>query len=366
MALGRLDITAVRNLQQVSLRDLGMINVFYGANGGGKTSLLESIYLLGMARSFRSAQINSVIQHEARSCTVYGELRRPEGGYSIVGVTRERTGGVQIKINGSSVTSVSVLAEYLPLQVINARSFDLLTGSPVDRRRFLDWGVFHVEHHYHGVWQRFQKCIKQRNSLLRHGKISAGELRPWSQEFSEAGEQVDLQRQAYFGVLQPALSGLLERLSPSLPALELRYRRGWDKQSSLLQALQSTEKTDREQGYTHVGPQRADLKLLCDGRDAGAILSRGQQKLVVCALKLAQGQLLAQQRGRTCIYLVDDLPSELDAEHCRRVCDVLGELNTQVFISCIEKEDIGSSWSDPGLLESGAVFHVERGVVRRD
>jgi DNA replication and repair protein RecF len=366
MALGRLDITAVRNLKQLSLRELCSTNVFYGANGGGKTSVLESIYILGMARSFRSARVKSVIQHDAPSCTVFGEVQRSDGGHSVVGVTRERGGGVQIRINGSAVNSVSALAEHLPLQVINARSFDLLTGSPVDRRRYLDWGVFHVEPGYHVLWQRFQKCIKQRNSLLRRGKSSPGELRPWSQELGEAGEQLDQQRRDYFRALQPALSELLERLSPTLPQLELRYRRGWDKNNSLLQVLDSTEKTDREQGYTHAGPQRADLRVLCDGRDAGEILSRGQQKLVVCALKLAQGQLLAQHRGRTCIYLVDDLPSELDVGHCRTVCEVLGELKTQVFISCIEKTDITGSWSGAGLAESGAVFHVEQGAIRRE
>ena len=366
MALGRLDITAVRNLRQVSLRDLQKTNVFYGVNGGGKTSLLESIYLLGMARSFRSAQIKPVIQHEAASCTVYGELQRPDGGHSDIGVTRERGGAVQIKINGCHVSAVSALAEHLPMQVINARSFDLLTGSPLDRRRYLDWGVFHVEPHYQTLWQRLQKCIKQRNSLLRHGKISSAELRPWSEELGDAGEQLDARRQAYFSLLRPALAGLLEQLSPSLPEIELRYRRGWDSESTLQQVLASTEKTDREQGYTHAGPQRADLRVLCEGRDAGSILSRGQQKLVVCALKLAQGQLLAQQRGRRCIYLVDDLPSELDREHSRKVCSVLRELDTQVFISSIEKEDITAGWPDSGLNDSTAVFHVEHGSVRRD
>jgi DNA replication and repair protein RecF len=366
MALGRVDITDVRNLQQVSLRDLRMTNVFYGANGGGKTSILEGVYLLGMARSFRSAQIKPVIRYDAPSCTVYGEVRRPEGGHNTIGVSRERSGGVDIRINGSNVASVSRLAEQLPVQVINARSFDLLTGSPVDRRRYLDWGVFHVEHQYQILWQRFQKCIKQRNSLLRHGKISPAELRPWSQELADVGELVDGQRQAYFGALQPAVTALLARLSPSLPLVELRYRRGWDKESGLLQTLDASEKSDREQGFTHAGPQRADIRVLCEGRDAGSTLSRGQQKLVVCALKLAQGQLLLGQRDRRSIYLVDDLPSELDAEHCRRVCEVLAELDTQVFISSIEKEDITANWSNAGPVENGAAFHVEHGVVRRD
>jgi len=360
MALGRLDIRAVRNLVGTSLVDLQAANVFYGENGGGKTSVLESVFILAMARSFRSAQIKPVINHAEDECVVFGELQGPSGQKTAVGVRRNRSGGFEAKVGGSAVSSASELAENMPVQVINAQSFELLTGSPVDRRRYLDWGVFHVEQLYHKAWRRFQRSIKQRNSLLRHGKISSAELASWNQEFIETGEQIDALRKAYLAQLVPSFTSLLERLSPGLAATEVRYRRGWDAKSNLGEALERSEKADREQGFTHVGPQRADLKLLLDGHDAGATLSRGQQKLVVCALKLAQGQVLGGQRDLPCIYLVDDLPSELDSEHCQRVCEVLSELPAQVFLTCVEPDDIARHWP-----EQPAMFHVEHGAIER-
>ena len=133
---------------------------------------------------------------------------------------------------------------------------------------------------------------------------------------------------------------------------------------ALLDSLKATERTDRQQGFTHVGPQRADIRVLLDGHSAGETLSRGEQKLVVCALKLAQGQLLADRRKRACVYLVDDLPAELDRHHCRLVAEVLDELKAQVFITCVDKREIAEAW--PGATAGeGAMFHVEHGSVSR-
>ena len=97
---------------------------------------------------------------------------------------RGRDGQAEIRVAGESVRTVAELAEHLPLQVINSSSFDLLTGSPHTRRQYLDWGVFHVEHRFFAHWQRFQRCIKQRNKLLRHGKIPAQEIAVWSRELA--------------------------------------------------------------------------------------------------------------------------------------------------------------------------------------
>ncbi len=360
MTLARLDIHAVRNLVDISLVDLQPANIFFGENGGGKTSVLESVFMLAMARSFRGSQIKPVINHEKEQCVVFGELQIAPGHKTGIGVRRDRQGGFEAKVGGSTVSSTAELAERLPVQVINAQSFELLTGSPIDRRRYLDWGVFHVEHRYHETWRRFQRCIKQRNSLLRHGKISRSELAGWSREFIDSGELIDQMRQAYLAELLPTFTALLKRLSLALSATVIRYRRGWEAKAGLEEALLNCERSDLEQGFTHVGPQRADLKLLIDGHDAGTTLSRGQQKLVVCALKLAQGQVLGEKRETPCIYLVDDLPSELDAEHCERVCEVLDEMNAQVFLTCVDKNDIARYWpSKPGM------FHVEHGVIER-
>ena len=356
--LARLQINHVRNLHKVNLEGLQRVNVFFGRNGSGKTSVLEAIHLLAMARSFRGS-IKSLVTHGEDHTTVFAELapsRRP------MGVRRGITGEVKIKVGGQAVQTVAELVEQLPVQVINADSFDLLTGSPGSRRRYLDWGVFHVEHRFFDQWQRFQRGIKQRNKLLRRGKISAEELSVWTRDLATSGEALTEYRKAYFNLLTPRFKAIMGQLTPSMEGLDLRFRQGWDKQSSYEQELINSDTADREQGYTHVGPQRADVRVLIDGHVAADTLSRGQQKLVVCGLKLAQGQLMSEMGHGRCIYLVDDLPSELDREHSELVCSLLDSMEAQVFITCVHKKDVVSVWPQAGTEHLG-MFHVEHGEV---
>jgi len=353
------------------LQDLARVNVFFGCNGSGKTSVLESIHLLGMARSFRGSSIKSLITHDEHSCTVYGKtttsrsstgVESPGLGELPLGVQRNRVGEAHIKIAGRLVRSVAELAEQLPLQVITAESFGLLTGSPATRRQFLDWGVFHVEQRFFGQWQRFQRSIKQRNNLLRRGKVTDSELTVWTRDLAQTGTAINEHRKDYFRTLSPLFKEIMAKLAPSLESLELRYQQGWDRQLSYAEALQHGLSADLEQGYTHSGPQRADIRVLCGGQVATDVLSRGQQKLVVCGLKLAQGQLMARLGRGTCTYLIDDLPSELDYNNSRLVCDLLASMEAQVFITCIEHQDIRSVWPE---TDEFALFHVEHGDVRR-
>ena len=366
MSLTRLQINNVRNLKQVSLQDLGQVNVFFGSNGSGKTSILEAIHLLGMARSFRGSSVKSLITHGQASCVAFGVAGTSgstTGAGVSLGVRRGMAGEALLKVAGSPVKSVARLVEHLPLQVINADSFELLTGAPGARRRYLDWGVFHVEHRFLEQWQRFQRCIKQRNKLLRHGKIRDQELSVWTRDLATAGAAVGDYRRTYFKLLVPRFTDIVKELVPSLgDRLELRYLQGWDRQSTYEAALQGSISSDIEQGYTHVGPQRGDIRVLIDGRLAADTLSRGQQKLVVCGLKLAQGQLMSEQGKGNCTYLVDDLPSELDLAHSRQVCELLASMKAQVFITCVEQSDILSVWPE-GASDIG-MFHVEHGAVR--
>lgn len=366
--LTRLDIHNVRNLAEVRLSDLSPANILYGANGSGKTSVLESIHLLSAARSFRSYTARSVISHGASDLTVYGEVSSAREGRPVrdrsLGVQRNRNGDADIRISGAPVRSAAHLAAELPVLVLNSDSFDLLTGSPRDRRRFLDWGVFHVEHTFISVWQRYQRCIKQRNTLLRRGNIQDAELTSWTNELATAGESLTLSRQAYFSRLSTRFAQVVSSVLPDSLPVTLQFRRGWDRERSLLEVLNAGLVVDLDQGYTHSGPQRADLRILAGDASAAETLSRGQQKLVVSALKLAQGHLFAEDGGaERCIFLLDDLPSELDDEHLRLICDEVEKTRAQVFISCIDLADLGDVWSPPDPL---SVFHVEHGQIMRE
>lgn len=314
-----------------------------------------------MARSFRSGNTRTLVSHGETQCTVYGVSTTDSkpGGIPLA-IQRSLNGDVLIKVGGQVVRTTAELVEYLPVQLLDATSFELLAGPPGARRQFLNWGVFHVEQRFFPVWQRFQRCIKQRNKVLRHGKLGDAELAVWTRELGLAGEEIHQYRMAYFEALAPLFRGIMLRLAPSLVGLELRYRRGWDKSLDYNEALTASRQADRDQGYTHIGPQRADIKVSIGGFAAADTLSRGQQKLVVCALKLAQGQLMTEHQRRSCTYLVDDLPSELDVLHCRLVCDVLAEMGSQVFITCVARADLENMWPEKAKT---SLFHVEQGQI---
>ena len=359
MSLSRITVTGVRNLHPVTLSPSPRINILYGDNGSGKTSLLEAVHLLGLARSFRSTKLQPVIQHEQSACTVFGQVLLDDGASSNLGISRDRQGEFQIKINGAAVRSAAELAEVLPLQLINPDSFRLLEGSPKVRRQFLDWGVFHVEPRFLPAWQRLQKALRQRNSGLRRGTLDAASQAAWDREMCLASDEIDGYRRDYIKALKPIFEQVLGLLV-QLPALTLSYYRGWDKERSLNQVLASSLLRDQQVGHTHSGPQRADLRLRLGSNNAAEILSRGQQKLVVCALRIAQGHLLNSARRGQCIYLVDDLPSELDEQHRLALCKLLEDLGCQVFITCVDSNLLKDGWRQETPV---AMFHVEHGSI---
>ena len=362
MSLSRISVTGVRNLQPVTLHPSPRINILYGDNGSGKTSLLEAIHILGMARSFRSARLNPVITHEHTSCTVFGQVEFGTEQTSALGISRERSGDVRIRINGESVRSAAELADTLPLQLINPDSFRLLEGAPKLRRQFLDWGVFHVEPRFLQAWQRLQQALRQRNSWLRHGTLDAPSQAAWSRELTAASEEIDGYRRAYIQALKPVFERTLASLL-QLEGFQLSYYRGWDKERSLDDVLAASIERDRIMGHTQAGPQRADLRLRVGSHNAAETLSRGQQKLVVCALRIAQGHLVSDSKRGQCVYLVDDLPSELDDQHRFALCRLLEQLNCQVFITCVDSNVLRVGWRDDTPV---SMFHVEHGAIAQD
>lgn len=370
MTIHKLMVKDIRNLESLTIKPSPSINILYGLNGSGKTSVLEAIHLLGLARSFRSNRVKPVIRRDQPKCTVFGQILHSGSAVLNVGVSRAlQDENFQIRVSGENLRSTSELAQHLPLQLINPDTFRLLEGSPKDRRQFLDWGVFHVKQRdFIPLWKRLQKALKQRNSLLRHGRISSSinrsvvtqirsQLPVWDTELVRASEAVHQLREKYFEELTPVFHDVLAQLT-DLKGIKINYYRGWNRERTFAEVLAEGLERDIQSGYSHSGPQRADIRVKIDGINAIDILSRGQLKLVVCALKLAQGLLFYHKTGKQCVFLVDDLPSELDAPHRKALCEILQNMKSQVFITCVEQSTLSDCWLPEVDVK---VFHVKQG-----
>lgn len=350
MPLHRLDISQLRNLSNVRFKPSPQVNLISGANGSGKTSILEAIHLLSLGRSFRSHKHKTYIQKETQECVVFGMIGQDANALSKasspkpIGLKRQLDGTLDARIAGQKIQSLVELTQALPVQLINPDAFRLLEGSPKIRRQFIDWGVFHHVPEFINAWRGWQKALKQRNSLLRRGKISDSLLLAFDQELIRLGSEVNQYRHDYLDRLIPVFKQVLLSLNAGLE-VNLQLYQGWDAQKSLAQALDASRQRDIDSGYSNTGPQRADLRVKTPNGDALDALSRGQQKLVVSALKIAQGKLLIEA-GRSLVFLVDDLPAELDKAHRDKLCQLLEALESQIFITSVGPEIMDYSWSE--------------------
>jgi len=354
-AVSLINISKIRNITEEILSPGSHVNLVYGDNGSGKTSILEAIYLAAIGRSFRGSKINPLIQYNADNATVYVELR----GGNTIGLQKSRKERPLLKFNGSIQTNWLEIARAMPVQVIEPNTFRLLEGGPKERRRFLDWGVFHVEPSFSEHWRNARKCIEHRNLLLKSPQPDTNLIRAWSTELARESRLVDKARSAYFDTFMPIFGNVLQEIA-NIRDISIEYNRGWPKGGDLLEELQKSEPSDVRSGFTQRGPHRADIVVRSGSDIAIDVLSRGQQKMVVSALKLAQGKLQAQTSNNRCIFLVDDLAAELDSDNRARVCEYLTSLDTQVFITCVDLEALKNSFISDKLVPK---FHVKHGKI---
>lgn len=347
-----------RNITEANIDAAPRVNIFYGQNGAGKTSLLESIYYLGLGRSFRTNHSTHIISKDSDRLQIFVNLHKDKQKIPM-GLERTRAGECNIKFNGETISTLSLLAKHLPLQLMSTISYRFFFNGPKIRRQFLDWMLFHVEQSFFPHWQSFQRTLKQRNASIKTN-LPVDQITLWDNEFIHTANAIDRLRRSTLAEFEPIFMSLLQQLLPNYD-IRLSYQRGWKQGVDLKDLLQQGLQRDLQMGFTQSGPQRADLKLLIRGIPAQDVLSQGQQKLTLYAFHLAQGLLLKKKTKHGPIFLIDDITSELDHEKRDCIAQVLQEIDSQIFITAVHLNDLGKI----SELRGAKMFHVEHGRITK-
>lgn len=347
MTLTHLNIHNVRNISQVQIKLHPKFNIFQGINGSGKTSLLEAIYLLSNGRSFRTREIAPLINYSKQDLTVFAKIEVE----SSISIQKTKTGSTRVKLNHNPCKKTSELLRYLPCQVFYQDIFQIIDAGPIIRRSLLDWGVFHKQKTYNILLKKYRHVLRQRNALLR-AKAQSQDFKPWDKLLVSMAYDIDTLRKDYFTNLSDVFQKYLAQLT-NTPCL-INYYKGWDKKETkadLASILKDQLASDMQRQYTHSGPHNADILFDSLELKAKNSLSRGQQKIILIALKLSQAKLLE----KPCIYLFDDITSELDNLHISRLFNVLSNIEGQFFLTTIDAAQI--------LIQDAYIFSLTNGTV---
>ena len=355
MSLQKLDIYHVRNLEQTSLYPAEKLNLIYGNNASGKSSILEAIHLLGRANSFRSTTVKNVIHFAHNELIVSGKVRFTNAHVSTLGIQHDGK-NIQIRIDEETRHSRSDLAYALPVQLIHPKSYQLIDAGPQLRREFIDWGVFNQHPDFLNNWRHFKKALNHRNALLKTRSVK--ELNVWNHELQQYGTIVAEYRKQYLAEFTPFFLTIAQQFL-ELDNLELKLLQGWDNESLLFDQLAEDQEKDLRYGFTHSGPHRADFQLLCESRKAKDFVSRGQLKLLVLSLKLAQVEHLISNGFHSGCILIDDAVAELDFISRTTLLEFLAVMDIQVFMTATEKNEFG----ELSQIGEYKMFHVKHGVV---
>ena len=348
-----ISIENLRILEQAVFRPVPGLNVIGGQNGAGKTTLLEAMYLLATGRSFRHWDTAPLIREGQDYVQVVGKLFDELNGAHVLGMRRDRSNNLVVRLDGSGSVKRSEILRLMPLQFIGADPQQLASGAPELRRSFLDSGLFHVEPSYLKQLQTYGRILAQRNAALRSG--SKG-VREWDEQLVGFGNRITEVRKAYVDQLVTHIEDVLSDWGMDVE-LSFSYRNGWGRELSLGDALQRALDTDMRQHFTSVGPHRADLLINARVARSGKVLSRGQLKMMVIAMFLAQAAVQRDAGHAVRVLLFDDLGAELDRQNRNKVLGRIRRAYPQVVVTALDPETIAAS------TESAQMFHVEHGRI---
>ena len=351
MIIDLLRVSNLRCFETLDFRPGPTFNWLIGANGAGKTTLLEAAHILSHGRSFRPGGRGAPCRHGSSEYLIYTELSRSDRSGHRLGLTR-RNEHWEARLDGADLPSLMPLFKACPVVCFGPESPSLVLGAAEERRSFLDWSMFHVEHRSLDVLRRWRRALRQRNALLRMQAEDA-EFEPWEKDLAKLAGEIHRMRGECLTSLEPYFAQEAAALVPELGRAWVTYRPGWNEASGLADQLQSQRSRDRERGFTQHGAHRADWSLDFEQVARREHLSRGQAKAIALVCVLAQTRWLKDRIGEYPLLCLDDLDSELDATHVAQVVSWLAEKPLQTWLTSTATPESSR------LLPGARVFHVE-------
>jgi len=354
----RILIRNVRVIKNAELEPSPGLNSLVGSNGSGKTSFLEALHILSAGHSFRESKIDHIIANGSSDLRIVADFADAQNhSKRVAGISRARQGSVNARLDQQEIRRLSQISKALPLLALHPESHQIISGGPSNRRRLLDWGVFHVEPGFHETWRQYKRFLDQRNAALKMGAKQT-EVAVWDAGLAEAGETINSMRKAYLTRLMPLLNRLAQQFE-STGTVSLEYQRGWSAGITLKQALVASLARDIQYKSTQSGPHRAEISIRDSGQDVRHSYSRGQIKLLTYLLRVAQAELLKESSGQLSVMLCDDLTAELDDDNQNRLLRVLAAIGYQIFVTSLEPI------SAQPFTHHSAMFHVKHGRVEQ-
>ncbi len=355
-----------RNLSPFSLSFHPAVNWIHGANGQGKTNLLESLIYLVSGRSHRLARDEEIVAFGGEHFFLAGELEDDGGEKLRFSASYARGGRKRIRLNEDEVERLSDLVGLTGAVVFGPGDVELVTGEPEKRRRYLNYTLSKTDPGYLRDLIAYRRALRQRNALLREERTSGRHLDAWTGRLVEIGSRIILQRRENIVLLAEHAARFYGEIGADGEALELSYRSPIEGGSEAevagaLQArLENLRGSELLKRRTLAGPHRDDMVIDISGRDARKFASQGQKRSAAVALKLAQAEFLARTRRDRPIVFLDDVFSELDRERREKLCRLVGG-NYQTFLASPHPEDLR-----PDLFGDMWRFEIDGGRVRAE
>ncbi len=364
MQLTRLQLKHFRNYAELDVEFHPHINILTGQNGQGKTNILESIYCLSLVKSFRTSKDAEMVRFGQEESIISGDYRSDQGvSHKIVVVQtgRKKT----ISLDSKRVNRHSDLIGQFPLVLFSPEDHRITSGTPAERRKFLDILLSQANRGYLKTLQEYQRILRQRNQLLAlfaERKISRRELEIWDETLAEAGCKIIENRSSFLQSIAESLKEYYNSISEDKGTLEIHYAhasaRKITTKEEYLEALTGVFAKEVAVSKTIIGPHRDDIVLTIEGRDVRKHASRGEQKSVLLALKLIELNYLKKKTGVDPVLLLDDIYSELDTNRQKQVLETICRFG-QTFITSATKINFPSPDSSTYMVTNGNLIHQQ-------